>query len=1096
MVRKNRICNGEKMTTKKLQNMVIKQANFSVRNMTQKQHSNKNISLEPSNDTTLDVPVYTIESEEIITSNKISLDLSDSPKKKTFNCDDNTTKNLKKIKGAKNNVFEERDIALAFGKKFKPHMKLYSSNRNNYNGEQFYHLLTNIQLYNLSKEKTRHLYEYHMNTENIKLYMDIDLYLKNIPKGVSVEDHDLYFKKIVTDSIKLVDMELAKYDVKNTPIIICTSNRADKFSAHLYYPKVYFESVQHIKAFFTRTNHQLVKDKIIDLSPYKTGCIRMLWNSKRTNNVNLEFSEGINYTVKSQKHLFMDCLVKNITPDCKKINVDLPDKLVIPKFKTKKYSTKGKTADLKIIDSSMNNNYMPLQILQEHVEQLNPERAKGYADWVSVGMCIFNINHTEDGFNLWDKFSQSDESYSRLVCIDKWNSFRKCNVHGIATMKYMVKYDNPDMFNEIQGSPLEQRKFETIKIHEEYLDFNKGVLANKMKEWWDLKIKLLSILSPYNTGKTTLIKNILAIYDPKRVLIVTSRQTLTNDLYGNFESYGVRSYMEKFYDADRIICQIESLPKLLDDDPFVDTMEIPSYDLVILDEIESILAHFRSDTLKEKEGVFSLLEAIIANSGKVLALDGDFNNRAFDYTNHIDNNQIIIENTIKKDKKHFVFTNQKDDFNASIEQDLANGKNISIVSMSMNIAKDFENKYKEKYETVIHISKSDDSKKEKLKKVEEFWVQYQVLIYSPCISCGVSFNIDHFDKMYVVLSSNSTSPRDLLQMCGRVRKYKNNTVSVLLNGLPYKETASFFHYHDLEDHVKFTNNSATKKKMVTNPDTGKMEYKVEYKFGIYERILVHNLTEEKNKRVTVFVPYLLALLKLKNHTYELADKKNVKKQVLKKGVIMKEEIVEARDIDDAEYTELCNRVNDNCADYREKVEIEKHLYKLHWKTDIVDEDFMNKFYGKTNVLHNLRYILDESDINPITNLLTDESTIVDFDKACIKKKIKIIKNTVAKLGYTSITDGKPIGRDDFMKGMEQVMANGKLYSDNYNNKLLFGLAIKEHKTVKAFLGFFNRILKEFGLVIKRKRKNKRVNKKHITVDSYMLTYIDNINKYV
>ena len=71
------------------------------------------------------------------------------------------------------------------------------------------------------------------------------------------------------------------------------------------------------------------------------------------------------------------------------------------------------------------------------------------------------------------------------------------------------------------------------------------------------------------------------------------------------------------------------------------------YDLIILDEIESVLNHFRSTTIKNKEGVFDIMKNILYNSNKILALDGDFNNRAYDYISYF-GKSIILENEHKK----------------------------------------------------------------------------------------------------------------------------------------------------------------------------------------------------------------------------------------------------------------------------------------------------------------------------------------------------------------------------------------------------------------------------------------------------------------
>ena len=78
----------------------------------------------------------------------------------------------------------------------------------------------------------------------------------------------------------------------------------------------------------------------------------------------------------------------------------------------------------------------------------------------------------------------------------------------------------------------------------------------------------------------------------------------------------------------RVIIQLESLLKLrIDGDP------IPAYDLIIMDESESLLNQFNStQTFKNlNKEAFDFLIEIINNSKKLVCLDGDLENRTHDY---------------------------------------------------------------------------------------------------------------------------------------------------------------------------------------------------------------------------------------------------------------------------------------------------------------------------------------------------------------------------------------------------------------------------------------------------------------------------------
>jgi hypothetical protein len=111
--------------------------------------------------------------------------------------------------------------------------------------------------------------------------------------------------------------------------------------------------------------------------------------------------------------------------------------------------------------------------------------------------------------------------------------------------------------------------------------------------------------------------------------------------------------------ADRLMIQLESTLKLYSQMDFIDddTSIYPSYDLVIIDEIESILKHFDSHTTfhgKSKD-TFEFIQNVIINSSKLMVLDGDVGNRAYDYIKSF-GQCVNIVNDIKINQKNFKVT--------------------------------------------------------------------------------------------------------------------------------------------------------------------------------------------------------------------------------------------------------------------------------------------------------------------------------------------------------------------------------------------------------------------------------------------------------
>ena len=56
------------------------------------------------------------------------------------------------------------------------------------------------------------------------------------------------------------------------------------------------------------------------------------------------------------------------------------------------------------------------------------------------------------------------------------------------------------------------------------------------------------------------------------------------------------------------------------------------YDMIILDESESLLAHFDERTMTRKEiGIWNFFDELLKHSGKMLLMDGDIINRLLSF---------------------------------------------------------------------------------------------------------------------------------------------------------------------------------------------------------------------------------------------------------------------------------------------------------------------------------------------------------------------------------------------------------------------------------------------------------------------------------
>ena len=186
----------------------------------------------------------------------------------------------------------------------------------------------------------------------------------------------------------------------------------------------------------------------------------------------------------------------------------------------------------------------------------------------------------------------------------------------------------------------------------------------------DTEIKSINIKSPYGSGKTKFLKNIVSNENNKRILWVSYRITLTDDILNEFQKFGFGSYLNNEYSNDKLIIQLESLKHLqnLEFENDEGEKEITSYDLIIIDEIESVLNHFDSTTFKgENKETFNYLFNIIDASKKVISLDSDMSNRSLEFISNFGKMKTIINEYNKNERTFNIISNE-----AKFNQELIN----------------------------------------------------------------------------------------------------------------------------------------------------------------------------------------------------------------------------------------------------------------------------------------------------------------------------------------------------------------------------------------------------------------------------------------
>jgi len=98
------------------------------------------------------------------------------------------------------------------------------------------------------------------------------------------------------------------------------------------------------------------------------------------------------------------------------------------------------------------------ELIKGLVSCLSVERYTEYSKWLSVGMCLHNID--PNNFDMWCEFSKQDSSYDYNECDNKWKSFK--NDHGGAklgkgSLYHWAKCDNNGKYYEVMTEYLKSK---------------------------------------------------------------------------------------------------------------------------------------------------------------------------------------------------------------------------------------------------------------------------------------------------------------------------------------------------------------------------------------------------------------------------------------------------------------------------------------------------------------------------------------------------------------------------------------------------------------------------------------------------------------
>jgi hypothetical protein len=578
-----------------------------------------------------------------------------------------------------------------------------------------------------------HLYEILPPEEPLKLYFDLEM--ENFEENFK-ETCDNFIKWIVDEIKNVFSITI---DIKS--ILILDSCREKKLSYHVVFTKqIYFAKMADLKSFISYLSKRFENPEsdgeahliekltwyyrneqkrfIFDHIPYgKFQNFRFCGQSKMAKPYILKIEKSttyINGTFKgsdawiriynkeSLNALFLCSETKwkskIFQPPATTSTIDDGTTLRNTETKWKKSSKKADLTSSHQKNKSQERNWANFQnkgkTLQQHkniaLEQLekipfwkqclylipNPECGQTWNTWRNVGFAIANCGGTKKDWEDWSKLATltykdgETNDFEKFRCeYDGFGKDKNTNFN-ITSLYKLAKYARPDYFKGKIPSfdTYFQIDYSGVKLIEEDSPFVSEGSNNILTP-----TKFIIISAYLGKGKTTACKRLIKHFKYKKILILSSRQSFANFMASEFE---IPCYLDDemttdatLNEKDKLVISIESLRKLNNTN---------AYDLILIDESESILAQLSSPTLNGHLNIiYKTLREFLKNSKKVVLADAFLTRRTVDFARsflHQEDTEItLLKNNSLPVKREAISLDNKARFSSDLMKSVSEG---------------------------------------------------------------------------------------------------------------------------------------------------------------------------------------------------------------------------------------------------------------------------------------------------------------------------------------------------------------------------------------------------------------------------------------
>lgn len=276
--------------------------------------------------------------------------------------------------------------------------------------------------------------------------------------------------------------------------------------------------------------------------------------------------------------------------------------------------------------------------------------------------------------------------------------------------------------------------------------------------------RLVAIKGNMGSGKTF---GLIEKFENQRILIVSYRCSLDVELARKFNCKLYSDFNQSHINCDRLVVQIDSVWRACG-----------SYDVVILDEVGYTLNHL-FEFAKEKSKCLDALKHHLSESKNIVMMDALLQKRHIECVKQFANIEkcFVIKNDFKvySDYKVTMIDGQRFELLNQVRTALNSGKKVCVPSNSLEALKFVDANIKKEFHGVKTLVIDKDTTSVDSSK----WNSYDVVMYTPTIEAGVSYDNLYFHKTIAFATNRSNNPANFCQQLLRVRSLIDKEIVIV-----------------------------------------------------------------------------------------------------------------------------------------------------------------------------------------------------------------------------------------------------------------------------------------------------------------------------